>query len=166
MGMAIFEILGHEKLFEGWWPDEDTIILEAISTLSPSPPTMWQAWPKRSKFFKDDGSWQEDKKPQESEISRPLANRIRDCMEHEAHSKRYGYLDEELRSLEDMLRSMLQYEPSDRITVDQARRSEWAREYGIPALLKAVLDVDLRSLGINETGGNAKIITAWVETHQ
>ena len=71
-------------------------------------------------------------------------------MDHEARSRSYGYSDVELRSLEKMLRSMLQYEPSDPITVDQALRSEWARAYGIPALLKAMPDVDLSSLGINQ----------------
>ena len=74
-------------------------------------------------------------------------------MEHEDDSKTYGYSEEELRSLEKLLRSMLQYEPNARITVDQALRSEWARDYGIPALLKAVPDVDLSSLEINHTVG-------------
>jgi hypothetical protein len=77
-------------------------------------------------------------------------------MEHEACSKIYGYSDMELRSLEKMLRSMLQYEPNNRITVDQALRSGWARDYGIPALLKAVPDVDLSSLGVNQTVGAQK----------
>jgi len=152
IGMAIFDILGRGKLFQDCWPDEDTVVLEAISTFGPLPPKMWQAWPNRSKYFKDDGSWQ-DENPLESRISRPLAHRLRDCMEHEACSTIYGYSDIELRSLEKMLRSMLQYEPNNRITVDQALRSEWARDYGIPALLKAVPDVDLSSLGVNQTVG-------------
>lgn len=74
-------------------------------------------------------------------------------MEHEADSQIYGYSEEELPSLEQLLRSMLQYEPNARITVDQALRSEWARDYGIPALLKAVPDVVLSSLEINHTLG-------------
>ena len=151
MGMAIFDILGHTKLFQDCWPDEDDVVLEAISTFGPLPPNMWRAWPNRSKFFKDDGSWQDGKKLPESDISRSLTDRLYDCMEHETHSETYGYSDEELRSLEHMLRLMLQYEPSARITADQALRSEWARDYGIPALLKAVPDVDLSSLGINQT---------------
>lgn len=151
LGMAIFDILGRGKLFQDGWPDEDTVVFEAISTFGPLPQNMWSAWPNRSKFFKDDGSWQEDKRPLGSETSRPLANRLRHCMEHEDQSKIYGYSDVELRSLEKMLRSMLQYEPGDRITVDQALRSEWTRDYGIPALLKAVPDVDLSGLGISQT---------------
>lgn len=153
VGMAIFNILGRDKIFQDLWPDEDSVVLEAISTFGPLPPKMWQAWPNRSKFFKDDGSWQEDTKPPDSELSRSLANRLRDCMEHEADSEVYGYSDVELRSLEKMLRSMLKYEPNDRVSVDEALRSEWARDYGIPALLKAIPELDLSSLGIYPTNG-------------
>lgn len=63
IGMAIFDILGHTRLFQGWWPDEDSVILEAIKTFGPLPPKMWRAWPNRSEFFKDDGSWQEGERP-------------------------------------------------------------------------------------------------------
>lgn len=149
--MAIFNILGRDKIFQDLWPDEDSVVLEAISTFGPLPPKMWQAWPNRSKFFKDDGPWQEDKKPPDSELSRSLANRLRDCMEHEADSEIYGYSDVELWSLEKMLRSMLKYELNDRVSVDEALRSEWARDYGIPALLKAIPELDLYSLGIYPT---------------
>ena len=48
MGMTTFDILGRRKLFEEHWPDEDTIILEAIDTLGPLPSNMWEAWPNRS----------------------------------------------------------------------------------------------------------------------
>ena len=78
-----------------------------------------------------------------------LANRLRDCLEHEDQSKIYGYSDAELQSL--VLRSMLRYEPDDRITVNQALRSEWTSDYGIPALLKVVPDLDLAGLGICQT---------------
>ena len=153
IGMAIFDILGHSKLFQDLWPDEDSVVLEAISTFGPLPPNMWRVWPSRSKFFKEDGSWQEGKKPYESGNSTSFTDRLRECMEHDADSKTYGYSDEELRSLERLLRSMLQYEPKARITANQALGSEWARDYGIPALLKAIPDIDLSSLGIDSTVG-------------
>lgn len=65
--MAIFDILGHTRLFQGWWPDEDSVVLEAIKTFGPLPPKMWRAWPNRSEIFKDDGSWQEGERPLEPE---------------------------------------------------------------------------------------------------
>lgn len=54
--MTIFDILGRGKVYRDFWPDEDTVVLEAISTFGPLPPKIWQAWPNLSKFFKDDGS--------------------------------------------------------------------------------------------------------------
>lgn len=149
--MTIFDIMGRSKLFEDFWPKEDSIILDAISTLGPLPSKMFHAWPNRSKFFKEDGSWQEDRKPKESELSRSLTVRLRECMESESNSNTFGYGDAELQSLEKLLRSMLQYEPNNRIKVNQTLSSEWVQGYGIPALLKSVPDVDLSMWGIKQT---------------
>ena len=33
IGMAIFDILGHTRLFQGWWPDEDSVVLKAMMKL-------------------------------------------------------------------------------------------------------------------------------------
>ena len=144
MGMAIFDILGRSKLFQDYWSDDDTVVLEAINTFGPLPSKMWHTWPNRSQFFKDDGSWQEEHRSSEFEISRTLTRRIRDSMgQKEGESEAFGYREAELKSLEEMLRSMLQYEPQNRVTVDQVLRSEWARAYGFPAIVDAVPDIDL-----------------------
>ncbi|KAL9123837.1 MAG: hypothetical protein Q9217_006775 [Psora testacea] len=146
MGMAIFDILGRSKLFQAYWPDDDTVVLEAINTFGPLPPKMWQTWPHRSQFFRDDGSWQEAKRPSESEISPTLTDRIRDSMGQGGESEAFGYPELELKSIEKMLQSMLQYEPRNRATVDQVLRSEWVREYGIPALVDTVPNINLSNL--------------------
>ena len=145
LGMVIFDILGRRKLFYDYFADEDMVVLEAISTLGPLPPKMWHAWPNRSKFFKDGGSWQEAHKPSDSEVSLALTQRIREYLGQQGGETEalFGYPEAELKSLEEMLRSMLQYEPKDRATIDQVLRSEWVREYGIPAIMHAVPDVDL-----------------------
>lgn len=146
LGMVIFEILGRSKLFQDPWLNDDELVLEAINTLGPLPPKMWQTWPNRSKIFKDDGSWQEANRPSESEVQPTLTDRIRVCMGQDGGSEAFGYTEIELKSLEKMLRSMLQYEPESRATVDQVLNSEWVREYGIPAIIDAVPDLDLSKL--------------------
>ena len=143
MGMTIVDIMGRSKLFEDFSPDEDSIILDAITTLGPIPFKMLRAWPNRSKFFKEDGSWLEDRKPVGYDFSSSLTDRLRECMKSEPHYQTFGHCDAELQSLEKLLRSMLQYEPNNRITVNQTLSSEWVQDYGIPALLKSVPDVDL-----------------------
>ena len=146
LGMTIFNMLGRNRLFQDYWANDDTLVLEAINTIGPLPPNMWQTWPNRSKFFKDDGSWQEAKRPSRSESQPTLTDRIRDCMGQKRESEIFGYSEMELISVEKMLRSMLQYEPESRATVDQVLNSEWVREYGIPALMDAVPDIDLSKL--------------------
>lgn len=93
------------------------VILESINIIGPLPSKMWQARANSSTFFKDDGSWLEDRKPSGNENLRPLAVRLSGQMKNELQSTIFGHGDEELRNLENLLRSMLQYEPKDRITV-------------------------------------------------
>ena len=166
MGITIAHILGCRKLFDDFWPDEDTLILESIDTLGPLPTEMWQAWTKRSKHFKNDGSSvQDEKAPPEAtsnrpqyinadgsiwsptEASGPLAARLRENMGTNSKSMRYGHSPAELQSLETLLRALLQYEPEKRMTVDQALKSEWVQHYGIPALQACLPDLDLSYLG-------------------
>lgn len=111
--MIIFDIIGRKKLFEDFWPKEDSIILDAISKLGPLPFKMFHAWPNHFKFFKKDGFWQEDQKLKKSELSRSLTVRLRKCMESESSSNTFSYGDAEFQSLEKLLRSMLQYEPNN-----------------------------------------------------
>jgi len=141
LGLTVFEILGRGALFERFFPDEDTVLLEAISTLGPLPPKWWQAWPNRSTFFKDDGSFQEGLEILTN--PRPLAERLRRSLGRETDTAAYGFGESEMGSLEELLMSMLRYEPQDRVTVDDALNSGWVRDYGIPALKEGVPDVDL-----------------------
>ena len=98
VGMAILDILGRSKLFQDYWPEDDTVVLKAINTFGPLPLTMWQSWPNRPQFFKDDRSWQEAHKSSES-----VTDRIRDSMAHGGESEAFGYTAAELKSLEKML---------------------------------------------------------------
>lgn len=59
------------------------LILESINIIGPLPSKMWQARANSSTFFKDDGSWLEDRKPSENENLRPLAVRLRERMKNE-----------------------------------------------------------------------------------
>lgn len=149
IGLTLFDLLGRSHLFECFWPTEDLVLVQAIGTLGSLPAKWWQAWPNRSKFFKKDGSYQEDLGPAISHFPTPLAEKIRRCIGREAHCATYGFSEPEMQSLEALLRSMLQYEPKDRITAEEALRSEWVQTYGIPALTEAIPDIDLSSLGLS-----------------
>ena len=145
MGMTIIDILGRGKLFEDLWPDEDTIILESISTLGPLPTEMWHAWVNRSNYFKDDGSSVKEGGALNN-TSKPLTVRLRENIETKPEATPLVYSEEELQSLETTLRSMLHYEPNKRMTVDQALKSKWVQNYGIPALLECIPDLNEKYL--------------------
>lgn len=136
LGLTIYEIIGREALFESYFPSEDTVLQEAVKTLGPLPAKWWQAWPNRSQFFIDD------------KISADLKNRLYRSVGRDTHSAAYGFDEFEMGIFEELLRSMLKYQPQDRVTVDKALQSEWVRRYGIPALKECVLDIDLSSLEV------------------
>ena len=149
LGLTLFEIFGRHKLFQNsFFPTEDTVLSEAIGTLGPLPSQWWQAWPSRSKFFKDDGSFQEG-----IVISPDLKEQLRSSLGRETDSAAYGYGESEMTSFGELLKSMLRYEPQDRVTVDEALKSGWVRDYGIPALKESVPDIDLSSLGVPQHVG-------------
>lgn len=144
LGLLMFEILGRHPLFEAYFPSEDTVLAEAMSALGPLPGKWWQAWPDRSKFFKEDGSLQGGQG-----ISREdLTERLRDSVGLKADSVGYGFDESEMGSFEELLRSMLRYEPLDRVTVDEALKSGWVRKYGMPALEKVFPDIGLSCQGV------------------
>ena len=143
MGMTIFEILGNRNLIGIFWRTEDELITQAIETLGPLPSSMWQAWSNRSKYFNNDGSWVEEREPKDP---KPFAVRLRDRMRNDTDPAKPVYSDAELMSLEKLLRSMLQYEPNNRITITEALHSEWARLYGLPALLESFPEIDLSAI--------------------
>lgn len=127
LGCTIFDILGRRHLFEGFVPTEDDALVEIISALGPLPKRWWDCWKNKSIFFNDDGSWK-DNNGRHDPFSRPLSERISKM----DRDKEFD-LDEKL-SIEKLLKGMLTYEPSERLTAKEAATSEWMRKWGIPAI--------------------------------
>lgn len=109
----MFEIFRRHPLLKAFFPSENTVPAEAMSTLGPLPGKWWQAWLNRSKFFKEDGSL-----PEGQGISREdLTEWFSDSVGLKADSAGYGFGESETGSIEELLKSMLRYEPLDRVTV-------------------------------------------------
>ncbi|MCJ1462051.1 hypothetical protein MMC07_000651 [Pseudocyphellaria aurata] len=142
LGLTMCEILGRRTLFDSsFLTCEDYIIREAVSALGPLPIRWWRAWPKRPDFFKEDGTVQES-----VQALLDLTENLRRCVGRKAESTAYGLDESESKTFEELLKSMLRYEPQDRVTADEALKSDWVRLYGIPALKKNIPDIDLSSL--------------------
>ncbi|PYH92296.1 protein kinase [Aspergillus ellipticus CBS 707.79] len=135
LGCTLYEILGERPLFEGFIPDEDHVIAEMISTLGNIPQRWWNQWEKRTDFFLEDGSWKKDTHRIHAPYSRPMTERL--CiMGRGSDPDTCEFSSKEMSALERLLRAMMTYEPSERITTSAALRSEWMRDWGRPAMTK------------------------------
>jgi hypothetical protein len=109
-------------------PDEDHVVAEMISTLGALPARWWDKWEKKGDFFLEDGSWKVGTHRAHAPWSRSLEERLK-LMGREGE---FGL--DEIFHFENLLRSMLAYEPTDRISANDAIRSEWMRRWGLPAM--------------------------------
>ena len=136
LACTIHEIMGQQPLFECFAPDMDYIIAEMVSCLRILPQRWWHVWQARNEFFHEDGSWRTDMTRPHDAKSRPLAQRLqqngRILDDNFSESERY--------CLENMLKAMLEYEPTKRATANDLVNSEWMRQWGLPSLRQFKLE--------------------------
>lgn len=81
-----------------------------------------------SDLFLEDGSWDPNTKRAHCARSRPLRERM-GIMGRVEDSEPREFSKEEMSCLEDLLRGMMVYEPTERMTTKNAIASEWMRKY-------------------------------------
>lgn len=138
LGCTLYEILGERPLFEGFMLDKDHMLAEMVSTLGDLPKHWWDIWEHKTDFFLEDGSWNPDTHRSHAPYSRPLIERLR-IMGRGEDPETCEFSREEMASLEKLLKllkQMLAYEPSKRITTGAAVESEWMKEWGRPAMVE------------------------------
>lgn len=135
LGLSLYEILGECPLFEVWADDPDDIIGEMVSTLGRLPSRWWEKWEKRKEFFlDDDGSWNPDFQRIQTPIFRRLDRRLWDMGRGEtAETSEFEIKQGELEDLESLLRGMLRYEPTERMTARQVVQSRYMDKWARPA---------------------------------
>lgn len=130
---TLYEILGERPLFEGFMADEDHVVAEMISTLGSLPKRWWLNWTARNDYFLNVGSWKQDTTRRHAPYSRPLSERLR-IMSRGEGAAGDEFSSSELAMLERLLRSMLTYEPAQRVKSDTLQSEAWMMQYGLPAL--------------------------------
>lgn len=134
LGVSLYEILGERPLFETFNGDRDDIIADIISTLGPPPTRWWDKWENRKDFFQPDGSRIHNLQRIYTPVFRPLHQRMWDMGRGiTPETCQWDVKGGEMQALENLLRDMLAFEPSERSTAEQVRRSEYMVNWAIPA---------------------------------
>lgn len=134
LGVNLYEAMGERPLFETFAWDPDDIIGEMISTLGRPPARWWGRWAKRAEFFQPDGEWIPDFKRIRTPVFRPLHQRLWEMGRGETpETCQLDVAGGELRALEDLLKSMMAFEPAELPTAEQLMASEYMVKWAMPA---------------------------------
>ncbi|RMD45051.1 hypothetical protein DV735_g99, partial [Chaetothyriales sp. CBS 134920] len=135
LGLSLYEVLGERPLFETFACDRDDIIAEMVSTLGPLPTRWWNKWENRKEFFEaDGGAWIHDLQRILTPVSRPLHQRMWDMGRGMTpETCEWDVEGGEMQALEDLLRHILAYEPSERPTAEELIISEYMVRWALPA---------------------------------
>ncbi|EGX92449.1 protein kinase domain-containing protein [Cordyceps militaris CM01] len=134
LGVNLYEIMGERPLFETFSCDRDDIIADMISTLGQPPARWWDKWENRPEFFQPDGSWRRNLERIMTPVFRPLQQRMWDMGRGMTpETCEWDVEGGEMQALEDLIRSMLAFEPAKRPTAEQLIQSEYMVKWAMPA---------------------------------
>ncbi|EAS36666.3 CMGC/SRPK protein kinase [Coccidioides immitis RS] len=134
LGVVLYDAVGECPLFETFAWDPDDIIAEMVNTLGDMPARWWAAWANRSEFFNPDGSWISNFQRISTPEFRRLHQRMWDMGRGETpETCQWDVAAGEFKALEDMLRSMMTFEPAERPTAKQLLESEYIVKWAMPA---------------------------------
>lgn len=138
LGVNLYDAMGERPLFEVFGPNRDDLIGEMVSTLGPLPERWWTKWKDREHYFTRDGrAWVENYSRINTPIFRPLHQRMWDMGRGDTpETCEWDVKNGEMEALESLLRRMLEYEPSQRITASEALVSEYMVKWALPAWKK------------------------------
>lgn len=131
---TIYHILGTVPLFSLFAHTPDEMLEEMANLLGPLPEEMMDKWELAPKFYGD--RWDDDLgRPDDDSVERSIDDAL-DEMSYGAAGNDYS--EDELEDLAELLSSMLKYIPSERVSADEACRSNWMLKWGLPAISRAV----------------------------
>ncbi|KFY43350.1 hypothetical protein V495_04012 [Pseudogymnoascus sp. VKM F-4514 (FW-929)] len=134
LAISLYEVLSERPLFETYAWDRDDIVAEMVSTLGMPPARWWDAWEIRKEFFEEDGSWVRNIKRARMASFRPLHQCLWDMGRGEtSEACQWDVEGGEMRALEELLRGMMTFEPTEKLTAEQLMRSEYMVNWAMPA---------------------------------
>ncbi|GAD91861.1 protein kinase domain protein [Paecilomyces variotii No. 5] len=129
LACTLWDILGQRSLFEGFNPSKDWMVKEHVDTLGKLPCEWWQKWGARERWFTEEAT----------RISvgagRSLVERFIDSMQEQRREIAMENIGEvEKDALLQMIRDMLAFRPTERLTAAEVMESEWMVRWGLPVL--------------------------------
>lgn len=107
-------------LFFSRTEDEDELLREMVLVIGQKlPEPIWSSWANRALYFDDDGNW----------VGKNPRPEWSGQMMYDFTGSKTTMDDTEKGKLEKMLRSMVEFDPSKRATIDEVIASEWFVEY-------------------------------------
>jgi serine/threonine-protein kinase SRPK3 len=124
---TLYEIVGNRTLFECFFGSHEKVVADMISTLGMLPMRWLDQWRKHPYY---------EINRLEASDTIPLAQRLRNMGRGNTPEQleQFEFSSEEVESLEKLLKAMLRYESSERITADEVMRSEYMVKWARPAI--------------------------------
>jgi len=137
LACTIYEIRTRSPLFENFMDDDDDeVIMKMMPLLGKPPEPWWSAWTARGQWYKEDGTLLTN-----PETGRPymLTSSLEELLtysppsEHEPEKKKNGAGGfvipvEEGRVLANLMRSILEYDPKERASVETVLEHPWFKK--------------------------------------
>ncbi|KAG6261700.1 hypothetical protein E4U48_007608 [Claviceps purpurea] len=142
LGCAIFDLLAHRTLLNGYWIlSDDDITVQQIDLEGPMPPTWWRRWEGRSEYFDEEGNLL-DKLHDPWIWERRFGEWVRDSRQEWGMGT---FAEDEMNALIKLLRCMLVWMPSERPDISEVLQSEWMTKWALPAHQKGLQEDASRS---------------------
>jgi serine/threonine-protein kinase SRPK3 len=110
--------------------EADNVLKQILHLLGPPPADMLAAWDHGEKYCARDQQKKEKKGTARADPMIEKINCMKNCRGHPQHD----FSNEEMISFCHLLESMLTWCPSNRISADEACKSEWMQKWGLPAI--------------------------------
>lgn len=134
LACAAWAILGQRRLFEDILATQDDITAEQVDVLGKLPLAWWQRWEARHEYFDEEG------KPNPDHHVRSWEGRFeRHVQRPRREAGIRGFEEEEKAAVLGMLRSMLAFEPEERLTARGVLECEWMVKWALPDFEKSRL---------------------------
>ncbi|KNG80046.1 protein kinase domain-containing protein [Aspergillus nomiae NRRL 13137] len=139
LACTVWDIFGDRPPFEAFPATLDEVTIEHVEMLGKLPERWWSKWGERRNWFNEDGckDVKESLRQWYSSSARDWNQRFTDSTQDPRERNKFDTFSEDERdAFQDMVKSMLVLEPSERATIEEVVSCEWMQRWGLPEVQK------------------------------